>query len=101
MYTAYDKSMVIIPKITGLMSMFGSIALIRDLIKGPRAKQFNFSKNYNYFMKVLNNYFISFDILYMSLSEAAFYYLKVLNKSVNYNAHSFALCESIHLDEIN
>jgi len=39
MYTAYDKSMVIIPKITGLMSMFGSIAFIRDLIKGPRAKR--------------------------------------------------------------
>jgi len=30
--------MVIIPKITGLVSIFCSIAIIRDLLKGPRAK---------------------------------------------------------------
>jgi len=39
MYTAYDKSLVIIPKITGLISILGSIAILRDLIKGPRAKR--------------------------------------------------------------
>jgi len=31
--------MVIIPKISGLMSILGSIALIRDLLKGPRAER--------------------------------------------------------------
>jgi len=39
MYTALQKSLVIIPKITGLMSVFGSIAIIRDLLKGPRAER--------------------------------------------------------------
>jgi len=38
MYTALEKSTVIIPKITGLMSILGSIAIIRDLLKGPRAQ---------------------------------------------------------------
>jgi len=38
MYTAFEKSLVIIPKITGLMSILGSIAILRDLLKGPRAK---------------------------------------------------------------
>jgi len=38
MYTAFEKSKVIIPKITGLISIFCSIAIIRDLLKGPRAK---------------------------------------------------------------
>jgi len=39
MYTALEKSTVIIPKITGLISIICSVALIRDLIKGPRAKR--------------------------------------------------------------
>jgi len=30
---------VIIPKITGMMSILGSIAILRDLLKGPRAKR--------------------------------------------------------------
>merc|ERR1711957_630629 len=38
-YTALEKSIVIIPKITGLISMLCSVAIIRDLIKGPRAKR--------------------------------------------------------------
>jgi len=38
MYTAFEKSIVIIPKITGMMSILGSIAIIRDLLNGPRAK---------------------------------------------------------------
>jgi len=38
MYTAFEKSLVIIPKITGMMSILGSIAILRDLLKGPRAK---------------------------------------------------------------
>eukprot|EP00588_Corethron_pennatum_P010925 CAMPEP_0194268618 /NCGR_PEP_ID=MMETSP0169-20130528/2914_1 /TAXON_ID=218684 /ORGANISM="Corethron pennatum, Strain L29A3" /LENGTH=89 /DNA_ID=CAMNT_0039009915 /DNA_START=290 /DNA_END=556 /DNA_ORIENTATION=+ len=38
MYTAYEMSLVIIPKITGVISIFSSIAIIRDLLKGPRAK---------------------------------------------------------------
>ena len=39
MYTTLEKSLVIIPKITGMMSILGSIALIRDLLNGPRAKR--------------------------------------------------------------
>ena len=39
MYTAIEKSFVILPKITRLNSILCSIALIRDLIKGPRAKR--------------------------------------------------------------
>jgi len=38
MHTAFEKSIVIIPKITGMMSILGSIAIIRDLLNGPRAK---------------------------------------------------------------
>jgi len=39
MHTAFEKSIVIIPKITGMMSILGSIAILRDLLKGPRAKR--------------------------------------------------------------
>jgi len=39
MYTALEKSLVIIPKISGLISMLCSIAIIRDLIRGPCAKR--------------------------------------------------------------
>jgi len=39
MYTAFHKSLVIIPKITGMMSILGSIAILRDLLKGPRAER--------------------------------------------------------------
>jgi len=35
MYTTYEKALVIIPKI---ISIFSSIAILRDLLKGPRAK---------------------------------------------------------------
>jgi len=38
MHTAFEKSIVIIPKITGMMSILGSIAILRDLLNGPRAK---------------------------------------------------------------
>jgi len=38
MYTALEKSKVILPKITGVISILCSIAIIRDLLQGPRAK---------------------------------------------------------------